>query len=634
VPRPLPRLRPSAFALLLAAACSGAQGAEKRSLRITDIDPESKQGVFLNEPLTIHFTEELDPLSVSRESVVIETEQGERARGSLSVEGDRIVFRPDVPHAPDLSDGGYRPGALYQVRIAGFPSPDGIRAASGRPLAQTRRGSFTTVALDTPRRTLLFDDPHQEHHKPPGLFPGAKGAYTIGVGDAIYVGCEKQIDPTSVRSADFKLLRKHESARESEQSFDLFARLVENEAVERRDRPRAIRTQSSDEAWRADPRAALIELTPVQRLEPGSYVLIYLPPEAPAGEESWSLRDFSRNKLLTSAQPFLSRTIVVVPGSGADSPSESFVEDFVDAHLRTPRVVPDCDGTATWEGTGRVEVHYPLAAGDGSAEAVALGATEERRDLQATRIDLAEGLTCRLSEAPGLVILRAQGRFTLRGVLERRTPFDKALDCDPDRGLPLSTWLERARAADPSWTVLIAGGDLVIEGEIRSDVPVLLIAGGQVRDTGKSALAPARFWSQSGAGSLYTPNGPSVARFELDPPVLQNPLRAPLRYAVVSGPVPATGRVARWISAYATGGFLPSGKPPPGSERTPSSFSVHYFPADSPQTPEFSRAPTSPVFLTQPGAVRFVVELVLGDQPLWRAPYVDRVQLDFEQAPR
>ena len=107
-----------------------------------------------------------------------------------------------------------------------------------------------------------------------------------------------------------------------------------------------------------------------------------------------------------------------------------------------------------------------------------------------------------------------------------------------------------------------------------------------------------------------------------------------MRYAIVSGPAPATGRVTRWLSAYSSGGFDPPRRPQPAIGKTPSSFSVHYLQADAPQAPDFSKGPTSPVFLPQPGAVRFVIELVVGDEKDWQAPFVDRVQLEFEQSPR
>jgi len=88
-----------------------------------------------------------------------------------------------------------------------------------------------------------------------------------------------------------------------------------------------------------------------------------------------------------------------------------------------------------------------------------------------------------------------------------------------------------------------------------------------------------------------------------------------------------------------SGGFDPPGSVHtsrlPSAGELPSGFSVRFFPADAPRAPDFSKGPTSPVFLARAGSVRFVVELVLGDdEQYWRAPFVDRVQLDYEQMPR
>ncbi|MBK7643522.1 MAG: hypothetical protein IPJ19_10835 [Planctomycetes bacterium] len=628
------RLIPQALGLLLAAACGGAQLGEVHTLTLVRMDPGIREGVFLNEALTFHFDAEVDPLSVGRDTLSIQTRAGERAHGSLRVEGQRVVFRPDVPHAADLSDGGYRPGAEYIVTLAGFPRPDGLRGSDGAPLARTQHLRFTTVALDSPRRNRIFDDPYQEHSKPPDLFPGGPGDYQVSAGDPIYLACGKQLDPTSIHARDFVLVPKHSGT--GAQELTCFARLLENDPAAQRAAPRGVRSLYGDSAWSAERRAALIELAPEQTLKEGDYTLWYRPAAPPAGEESWSLRDFSLRSSFPPGPQQFPHTIHVFPAGSSETNVGELLEDFDDKDLSTPLVVPGCDGTATWDGTGRVVVHYPLAAGDGSAGAVSLGEVEPRSDLQATSVDLAADVTCSLGDAPGLVVLRAQGRITLAGRLERRTPYAEALDCDAQRGEQLSGWLARAQAANPSWIVLIAGGDIVLSGELRSSVPVLLVAGGQIRDAGLYSAPKDGLWSQSGAGGIRASNGPRPARFYLDPPVGLNPLRRELRYAVVSGPLPQSGQVMRWISAASSGGFEPpvDARRPVSSDHTSSSYTVRYFPADAPQAPDFSKGVTNPAFLPQPGAVRFVVELVVGDDKDFLAPYVDRVQLSYEQPPR
>lgn len=624
--------------LLWLPACGGPQADAPRTLQLVKIVPTSEHGVFLNEPLTFHFSADVDPLSVHGESVRVETESGERARGSLRVEGHKVIFQPDVPRARDLSDGGYRPGRRYLVRLEGFPRPDGIRGTDGEPLASTFPWSFDTVEVDEPRHALLFDDLHLERQRPPQIFPsaGSSGVYQIGVGDSIYLACEKPIDPTSLRSEDFSL-RLGTYANPVTRDVGLVARLVENaQDAELRARPAGLHSLYSDTAWRSEKRASLIELKPLDPLLAGEVGYLRYLPEG--GDDAWSMRDFSLRPLLPHGFAFRECKISVVEGAGFAGMDE-IDERFVDKDLRSPLAVPESDGSAAWEGNGRVEVHYPLAAGDGSAGSVALAALQPLGDLQAVDLDLAPGQGCRLPDQPGLVLLRAQGRITLRGKLERRATLREPLDCAHEQGATLSSWLARTRAADPSWTVLIAGGDIVLEGkgEIDSRGPVLLVAGGQIRDTtGKTlaGLAPGQtlFWAQAGAGGarLHV-QGPAQAQFMLDPPVGSNPLQRPLRYAVVSSPLPATGRVARWISAVLSGGFDSSA---PGNERGTSTWSVRFFRADEPRVPEFSRASASLLLPEGPGALRFVVELVVGVGKDWQTPYVDRVQLSFERAPR
>src|SRR6185503_1045599 len=148
--------------------------------------------------------------------------------------------------------------------------------------------------------------------------------------------------------------------------------------------------------------------------------------------------------------------------------------------------------------SGRLEVRYPAAAGSGIDSDVVLGEHEERSDIQAVSIDLPMDVDCQLSAKPGLVVLRCQGRMTIRGKLSREAPWSAKTEVVRDPGLSawgrgpksipetLSTWLLRQRALrteDPegktslggNWTVLIAGGDLDIPGSLSSRTPLLLV---------------------------------------------------------------------------------------------------------------------------------------------------------------
>ncbi len=87
--------------------------------------------VPINAPITMAFTTEVDPASLSAESVwVVPASGGSPLPGKISIQGRRVVFRPDVP---------LNPHRTYEVRVEA-----GVRAMSG--LASEREASwqFTT----------------------------------------------------------------------------------------------------------------------------------------------------------------------------------------------------------------------------------------------------------------------------------------------------------------------------------------------------------------------------------------------------------------------------------------------------------------------------------------------------------
>ena len=139
----------------------------------------------------------------------------------------------------------------------------------------------------------------------------------------------------------------------------------------------------------------------------------------------------------------------------------------------------------------------------------------------------------------------------------------------PGSGTPLpdtlSSWLARAGAegrdwsepsagAEPApcgWTVLIAGGDLVVGGLIDIADGLLLVAGGRIWFTGQT---PPGRWHYLGEGvdpSLGVDAGETHGLI-LDT-VTTNSLARPLRLAVLSRPIPREGHVLRWRSAEVEG---------------------------------------------------------------------------------
>lgn len=90
--------------------------------------------LLLNDSVTVYFSDLVQPLSVTEDSVTVVDEAGRHVPGSLRVGANWVTFEPEPPLAADLGDGSFRPGATYRLFLAGSPRPDAVRAADGRRL--------------------------------------------------------------------------------------------------------------------------------------------------------------------------------------------------------------------------------------------------------------------------------------------------------------------------------------------------------------------------------------------------------------------------------------------------------------------------------------------------------------------
>lgn len=604
----------------------------------TLILPKNNVGVFLNEDLIFFFSAELDRASITQESVRIVARDSRPARGSLSVNGSALTFTPAPVLASDLSDGGYAPDTDYDVEIRGFPWVDGVRGTQGEMLQRTLHCSFRTASASAPSDNLVFVDPSPEKRKPLGFFPPVSGSlinsYLMGPQDSIYLDCDKPIDPSTLRDTDFVL----SGAREQ---VAVRARLLENEPEARiRPKNRFANSLSSDPAvWQREPRAALIELKPVKKPLAHGFWSLGLA-QGPSGAPVAGPRDYSGNALWNTS---LARYIEV-GDQRPDAGNGSLREDFIDRRMLSPVAVPGADGTARWSDSGRVEVRYPAAAGDGSQGHVSLSGDLEANDVQARSLEIKAGAVANL-RAEGLVVLRAQGRLHVRGRLVRdaernpgagrepEAPLDlSARSGTPKHALTLSAWLADMAAQGRTCTVLIAGGDLVIDtdAEVRANTPILLVAGGVVRVAGRVRATQGEvFVLGDGGGSDIQPPKSDADLLALDPPCTGNPLREELHYAVLSSAIPQRGAIEIWLSAQARGSTSASG--PPGRPRD--RWRVRY-------VREIEGAPASieslgpvddPGLLEPPGPVQILIELWVAPGPVFEPPFVDFVHLTWEQ---
>ena len=609
--------------LVLLAATVLACGSERSSetLRLVSFHQDGETGVFLNEALVFHFDREVDRSSITAESLVILAPGGRRVSGELEVLGRQIRFLPDLPRSADLTDGGLWPGGEHRVEVLGFPFPDGLRGRGGEPLERSH--TFTFRAAGTPGapdpavpRESVFAPPLREDR----LELKLETEVLSSALEPIQLRSEVALDPRSIQPGMYELLHASEG-QEPPRTLRLDARLAEN----RRD-------------------GALLELRPLgpaegtlAALERPYYLLIVSPrfegPRTLGGlplDQPWAN---SRRQW---------RVINIVPSLGTER-----VELETGSLLRSPEPVTGADGTAHW-GDGQVTIRYPRAAGSGRDGHVELRELSSP-DVHAVRLEVPEDARVQLP-AEGPVVLRSQGLLEVHGELFRSAPPEPQPQMIFPPGTTLSGWLERALERERAWTVLIAGGDLVVQGGIEVQGPLLLVAGGRIRISGRCSSAMTWKFGAGGGpevflASVLDPNKnkealdaqaawragfrrlgvrlPEFAPFRMDEPVT-NPLVEPLRYSVLSGAFrPASGVVAWRAGTWA-------GDPGAGSVRVlwrgqlpgPGGGEDEYGPVED------------PLLLQGAEKQRFQIELEMpADGGVWDPPRVDYVEFRWD-APR
>lgn len=191
------------LAVLLAFAACG-RGAD---FELVSFDPPAAAGkLALNAPITLEFSDDVDPSSVSPASISIRIADGAAARGRFACSGRRIRFVPQGVTAPDLNDGGYGNGGWLTVELRAFPSRSGVRAADGRPLRVPARARFDVVPASAAGG--LFLDPAA------GVGPRllavagrpAAARVEVAAGGGLVLGFSEPLAPASVGPHALRLL--------------------------------------------------------------------------------------------------------------------------------------------------------------------------------------------------------------------------------------------------------------------------------------------------------------------------------------------------------------------------------------------------------------------------------------------
>lgn len=595
----------------LLVAC-GASDAAPRRMALKAIRPLERSAVYLNEELVLVFSHEVDPTSISGESLAILADDGTRARGRWTVTGRQVRFRPEPVLSRALDDGGYRPGTSYTVHVVGFPRLDGLRATSGVPLERSLRWRFTTVSIDKEPRGFVFDDVSPEQLVWPGIHLDREQIQRpLAPGEPIRLLCNEPLDPSTLFDDDFWV--EQVTVRDEVVRAESGEVRVVREPRSRRIDVRGTFVANHHQGEGANGVCAVIELLPLEVLEPGPEHDYYF-----HAQRSLRLTDFHGN-----TRPLGHQTKVAFRvGRVSRTRGNRLTLSFLDRSGFIAVQVPGSDGTAHWSDSGLLEVRYPAAAGGGEhGRLESWGpAPSVHEDLRGTRVDVPAGEVARLASGRGLRIVRAQGRLSVAGELVRELdgPFEGPEEAEQPflPGETLSAWIERAQREEWDWTVLVAGGDLVVEGALRIDTPLLLVAGGWIRVLGSARACPGHLWlAGEGGGNLE--GTASVAPLLIDPP-RENLLRETVRFSVVTSPLPSQRNLYRWRDVRVDGRA--------GS----GTFQVRFLPRTGPVDP--SLAVGHPRHLAEPGQLRLLLDLVVPPGHAWDPPIIDTVELFWELA--
>ncbi len=148
----------SLAASTLVTGCGGGGGGGSdpqygaKALAVVDIDLDQRDGVSLNQPLTIEFSDFVLPTTIRPDTVQIRLgpRYGIQSFGEFKVQGNLVTFYPRLPTKADLSDSGFQPDSQYRVTVVGYPKVNHVAAYTGRPLTRTSVGSFATAADTDP----------------------------------------------------------------------------------------------------------------------------------------------------------------------------------------------------------------------------------------------------------------------------------------------------------------------------------------------------------------------------------------------------------------------------------------------------------------------------------------------------
>jgi hypothetical protein len=134
---------------------SGGEPFAVRRIRVPEV-------VFLNQELTVTFSEPVDALSVTPDTVRVVDDAGHAVPWLRREVGSKLVrLYPRAPVTAGLDDGSFVPGRTYWLEIAGYPQINAVRARGGSILRQSVRVPIPVVGREGTR-----DYPRPLHYAP------------------------------------------------------------------------------------------------------------------------------------------------------------------------------------------------------------------------------------------------------------------------------------------------------------------------------------------------------------------------------------------------------------------------------------------------------------------------------------
>ncbi|MFN0207532.1 MAG: hypothetical protein ACKVS6_14595 [Planctomycetota bacterium] len=414
---------------------TGCKEKAPETFRLDAFLTDDSKPIPLNRPLIFQFRGGLvDAASLHGGSIQIEDVSGTvpgrpSADGRFEVSSDnRVVFIPKVGSKADFSDGGFRPGRKYRVVVLGFPQVSGVRSTDGQVLEKRHVFYFTTIPSGrdlfedqaASARAILTTDSPMEY--------GLNGIQqvTLDPGAKLKLISTKPLRPDTVVPANITI----------------------------RTGPRDEHKLPIDVLLANEENGARIEIDLKIPLEAGTPALV---------EFDTSVTDLGGN---VCQGPAANRFFWAVEPRGY-FPGLMTQEFLHSNEQERPEVRDATIATATWRGDGKVCIHFPAIAADGRDGIVKwTDKFDAPQRVRAGRFIIEKTADVRVNSGS---IFTAQTGITIEGRIRLQKNEITIRPEDVAAGVPSDSDL-----------VIVAGGDVVLDGEITGAGNVFVAAGGAV----------------------------------------------------------------------------------------------------------------------------------------------------------